>query len=93
MLIFGWGRRTRNVEATIARPCERCTQSQVFNLERIRTWFTLFFIPVIPYETEHWLLCAECRCGFKLTQEEYDGLKAELAGSETQTAYMTLTRS
>jgi len=93
MLIFGWGRRTRSVEATLARQCDRCARTEMFRLERVRTWFTLFFIPVIPYETQYWLLCSECRCGIKLSHEEHAQLIAGLSCTETEGTYMTLTRT
>lgn len=93
MLIFGCGHRTRNIEATIARACDKCGQSQVFSLERVRNWLTLLCIPMVPYDTQYWLMCAECRSGFRLSQEEYDELRAEMAASENQHAYMTLTRT
>lgn len=93
MLIFGWGRKSRTVEATLARQCDRCGRSEMFRLEKIRTWFTLFFIPVIPYDTQYWLLCSECRSGQKLSRAEYDQIISELAAMETQGTYMTLTRT
>lgn len=93
MLIFGWGRITRTVEATLARQCASCARSEMFRLERVRTWFTLFFIPLIPYDTQYWLLCTECRCGTKLSREEHAQIIADLAREETQGTYMTLTRT
>lgn len=93
MPIVGWERRTRSVEATLTRHCDRCSRTEMFRLERVRAWFTLFFIPLIPYDTQFWLLCSECRCGQKLSREEHKALVAELALQETQGTYMTLTRT
>lgn len=93
MLIFGWGRKTRNVEATLAQDCDRCGRTEMFRLERIRTWFTLFFIPVIPYETQYWLLCSECRSGQRISPEQHAQIIAGLERDETQGTYMTLTRT
>lgn len=93
MLLIGCGRRTRSVEATFARHCEKCSRTEMFRLEKARTWFTLFFLPLIPYDTQYWLLCSECRSGQKLSGKEHKTLLAELAGKETQGTYMTLTRT
>jgi len=84
--------KTRNVEATVARECEKCGRTEMFRLERIRTWFSLFFIPLIPCDTQYWLLCAECRSGQRISAEEHRQLLAGLAREETQGTYMTLTR-
>lgn len=38
----------------------------------MRTWFTLFFIPVIPYENKHILLCEICSNGVVLGDASVD---------------------
>jgi hypothetical protein len=74
-IIFGWGRRTRHLVLSMARQCMRCTRGQVFDLILVRVWFTLFFIPVIPYSKEYWFICRECKCGFKLSEAEFNDIK------------------
>jgi hypothetical protein len=93
MMIVGLGRKTRDVEATLARHCEKCARTEMFRLEKVRTWFAFLSIPMIPYQTEYWLLCSECRSGQKLSREEHSALLAELTQQETQGTYMTLTRT
>jgi hypothetical protein len=39
-------------------------------LVRARDWFTLFFIPVLPYETKYFLECPSCKNAFELKNEE-----------------------
>lgn len=92
MPIIGRDHRTRSVEATLPRHCDRCTKTEMFRLERVRTWVSLFYIPLIPVGTQYWLLCSECRSGQRLSHEEHAVLLNELAMQETQGTYMTLTR-
>lgn len=91
--MIGWARRTRSVEATLTRHCERCNRTEMFCLETVRTWFTLLGIPLIPYQAQYWLLCSECRSGHKLSPQEHRALIAELCRQDTQGTYMTLTRT
>ena len=68
MFIFGWGRTTIwNVGAVFKQLCSNCHNEEFWVLVRRTTWFTLFFIPVIPYETKWTLICPVCKFGIKLT--------------------------
>lgn len=69
--LFGWGRRTlKNYGATYAIRCSNCNNTQFWNLVHLRLWFTLFFIPVFPYESKHLLLCPVCQQGIKLSGQQ-----------------------
>ncbi len=41
--------------------CPNCRNEDFWELDKIVTWITLFFVPVIPYRTEHRLGCPICR--------------------------------
>lgn len=65
--LFGWGRRTRkDFGPALPLKCGNCNNSGFHRLLHVRTWFTLFFAPVIPYESHHYLLCDVCSRGFEL---------------------------
>ena len=67
MLIFGWGRTTIQVLGEYgAAMCANCHNSALFRHIRKRRWFTLFFIPVFPYEAQEFLSCAVCSRGWQL---------------------------
>jgi len=34
----------------------------------MRTWFTLFFIPCVPYETKYWVGCPHCKYGYEVDE-------------------------
>ncbi len=73
LFIFGWGRRTRtDYGKTVPVKCSKCNNNTFWNLTRMRTWFTLFFIPVIPYENKHILFCEICSNGVVLPSGNVD---------------------
>ena len=75
-IIFGWGHQTmKQYGATLPIKCSNCNNSVFLHLVQTRTWFTLFFIPVIPYESKHYLLCEVCGQGIELTGEQIEGAK------------------
>jgi hypothetical protein len=55
--------------------CEHCNNDKTWTLYSRRTWFTLFFIPVIPYSSEYLLLCPICNHGVKLDAQKFNELK------------------
>ena len=89
MLLIGRGCAMRSVEATVTNACPKCMRSTIFRLEKVRTWFTLFSLPVIPYQTQYWLLCADCQCGFELSPEEYQQLNVDISRSEDMGVHYT----
>jgi hypothetical protein len=71
MIIFGWGRvANKKYGATVVTKCPNCNNDTWLQLYRHRKWFTLFFIPVIPYSSKHLLLCEVCSQGVELKGEK-----------------------
>lgn len=61
MLIFGWGHRTtKQYGAFEQKNCSRCNNTKQWEYIHVRTWFTLFFIPIIPYESTYARICPVC---------------------------------
>lgn len=76
MLIFGWGHQiTKNLGITFKNYCSNCNNNDYWQLLRITTWFTLFFIPVIPYERKYFLMCPVCEKGVYLEGEKINELR------------------
>jgi hypothetical protein len=74
--IFGWGRQLRkNFGAVLSLKCSHCNNESFWNLFRVSTWFTLFFIPVIPYSIEKYLLCPVCQYGIELDNDKFKKFK------------------
>jgi hypothetical protein len=69
-IIFGWGRRTiRTLGNAASRLCPNCHNESQWVVVQVRRWFTLFFIPVIPYQTMHLALCPVCSRGIEVDAE------------------------
>ncbi|MDP4182817.1 MAG: zinc-ribbon domain-containing protein [Bacillota bacterium] len=76
-ILFGWGKQTIKNEGPVLRyHCQHCNNDEFWQLCTRKTWFTLFFIPVIPYSTERLLVCPICKKVDVLGKMEYDKLKA-----------------
>ena len=73
MIIFGWGKATnKQYGPTLALTCPNCNNDTWYHLLRHRLWLTLFFIPVIPYSSNHYLICPVCSKEMKLTRDQVD---------------------
>ncbi|MAZ30211.1 hypothetical protein CL655_02910 [bacterium] len=76
MIIFGWGHTTtKNFGPTFEQMCPNCNNSKYWILTRIRVWFTLFFIPIFPYENKYFLSCPICQQGLTLNSQQIDEIK------------------
>lgn len=76
MIIFGWGRQTiKNIGIVFKNLCSHCHNEEYWVLTRIMTWFTLFFIPIIPYETKYHLSCPVCKYGLTLDDKQIQELR------------------
>lgn len=79
MIIWGWGRVTKKfIGGVFQRTCNYCNQTSIWQLCIVRTWFTLFFIPVIPYEKRYRIACPSCGSYIELTKEQFEKMKLEL---------------
>jgi hypothetical protein len=60
--IIGFGRRTVDYLGPAGnRVCPNCGNRADWSTVRVRSWLTLFFIPVFPYKTETVSLCPICK--------------------------------
>lgn len=76
MILFGWGKTTiRNFGPCFKKVCGNCNNEEYWNMSRIMTWFTLFFIPVFPYEIKYFLSCPICQYGVKLNRTQVSEIK------------------
>lgn len=79
-IIWGFGKQTRKVIGNVFyRHCAYCNTDQIWQLCLIRTWFTLFFIPIIPYGVSYQISCPNCKSYQKLTKEQFNEIKAKIA--------------
>ena len=50
--------------------CNRCNNDSNWRLQRTTSWFTLFFIPVIPYRREYYVYCPICHWTTEIPKAE-----------------------
>ncbi len=81
MIIFGWGKVTKKFLGAIGRlQCGNCNNEAQWELCVLRVWFTLFFIPVIPYKTTYCMMCPVCNSYIEVSKERFEELKGALSG-------------
>jgi hypothetical protein len=68
-LIFGIKRIRRRL-ATVLAMCGRCSTPAVQVVVRVGTWFSLFFIPVIPLGTKYISTCTLCGESVKIDKDQ-----------------------
>jgi len=70
-VIIGWSRRTKNYGTVMIAECQYCDNTFENRLVRYRTWFYLFFIPVLPISRARYsLVCPICNIGLDVSREE-----------------------
>jgi transcription elongation factor Elf1 len=76
IFIFGVGyTKTYNYRAEKEFECPRCGNNVFLNLTKITKWFTMFFIPVFPYETKYIISCPDCKYEVSVDKIKFDNLK------------------
>ncbi|MDO9580295.1 MAG: zinc-ribbon domain-containing protein [Bacteroidales bacterium] len=76
MVIFGWGRQTiKQIGVVFKNLCSHCNNEDYWILTLRITWFTIFFIPILPYSIKYFLSCPICKYGLVLDQKQIDQIK------------------
>jgi tellurite resistance protein len=77
LIIFG----TRGVTSTVTSGlfnCPGCSGKRHYEHKRVRRFFTLYFIPIIPLDTiGEYIECLHCRDTYKPEVLEFDPVKSE----------------
>lgn len=74
--IFGWNHsKVKNLGPVEQHNCTHCNNVEYWQLDKISRFFTLFFIPIFPHDTDYWYHCPICNFGTKLTSLEVDNYK------------------
>lgn len=76
-VIFGWNHQiVKNSGPVLPQVCPNCKNDEYWHLLKISTWFTLFFIPVFPYENNRLIMCPICKEGLKIDSETFTVYKS-----------------
>ena len=74
IFIFGFNHQINfNAGPLAEETCTKCNVRDFWNLEKTTFWFTVFFIPLIPYKTSYFKRCTSCNFQLPLEKEEYNG--------------------
>jgi hypothetical protein len=75
--IIGFGKVTSKDLGEIGQkqPCVWCSSHVFYHLILVRTWFTYFFIPIVPYHKEYRVVCPICDGNVKILGEEVKAAK------------------
>jgi zinc-ribbon family len=82
LILFGWGKKTKRTFGLVGPyHCVTCGRDSLFRLVRVVNWFTLFFVPVIPYSKEYFLVCPNCSKAIQLSKDNVKEIKSVIPGN------------
>ena len=62
--MIGVGAASRAISGpAFPHQCPNCNNLTFFHYMTVKVWFTLFFIPVLPYKIVHAFVCSICERG------------------------------
>lgn len=76
-ILFGTKRTEKKLTAGREFQCPRCGNIRRWPLVQYTSWFSLFFIPVIPYSRKYYEMCPICRAGRELNSSQAKKLMEE----------------
>lgn len=89
MIIFGFSKVTKKKLGTVmTRACTYCNSYSTWDLCIVRTWFTLFFIPIVPYKIKYCISCSNCESYIPLKKNQFMQLKSEFNNSNSSSNYL-----
>ncbi|MGO9028390.1 MAG: zinc ribbon domain-containing protein [Acidimicrobiales bacterium] len=69
--------------------CQRCQRPSAHAVFKLRTWFTLFFIPIFPISIKYATACPMCGAGTKIDKAQAEHLESVAAQKAAAPAEMT----
>lgn len=83
LVIFGIKRKAYRL-ATVFALCRLCGSPAAQVVSRVRTYFSLFFVPVIPLGSTYRSTCSLCGRTVKVTKEDAEQLVAHAQSAPAQ---------
>ncbi len=75
--IFGWNHtKTTNYGPVEEHLCKNCHNTEFWHLNKISSYFTLFFIPIFAHDNDYWFHCPTCNYGIKLNNVDFLNYKS-----------------
>jgi len=79
MIIFGYKSKPK-VLGQFANKCAKCKRKTMHGLVKVTKWFTLYFIPVIPFSNRLLDICGVCGLQHELKGEAKEKMQLMLKG-------------
>ena len=80
MIIFGFGRTTfKDCGPDIPVMCERCRNDVSYHFIERKKWFTLFFIPILPYSSSKLVICPVCSNAVEMPAADWEARRQAAA--------------
>lgn len=72
MGILGWDyRKVKNYGPVKREQCKNCSNQSTLQLQKLSTWFTIFFVPIMPYRINYLLVCPICKNYEEIDSSEF----------------------
>jgi hypothetical protein len=71
-LLFGTKTKPEQ-KGSVKFPCSNCKRETIASIIEIKKFFTLFFIPLIPYGDKTFIRCNVCGFGGEIKENEKTG--------------------
>lgn len=79
IFIFGFSPRIKTIGPVDERTCARCNNKRFWLLKSKANWFSLFFIPIIPFYKKHFIECPICGESEDVSAEQFTTLSKKAA--------------
>lgn len=70
VILWGFNTFKKDMLETGPYTCNYCNNATLFKIVRVRKWFTLFFIPIIPLSSKYYHVCPICNQGVLMAKEQ-----------------------
>jgi hypothetical protein len=71
VIIFGYrGGKRKDLGEALPVRCPRCNNATFYRYMTVTSWFSLFFIPVIPLKRRDYLVCPVCTRALELRKDQ-----------------------
>jgi hypothetical protein len=71
MIIFGYrGGKRKDFGEALPMVCPRCHNATTYRWMSVTSWFSLFFIPVVPLKRRDYLVCPVCTRALELKRDQ-----------------------
>src|SRR5579863_10383892 len=88
IIIFGVRRMRKRLGAVLLM-CRQCQRPCAHPIVQVKTWFSLFFIPIIPMGTKFFTVCTFCSATTPVDRSHVDQLVEAAQQQAAQPPQMT----